>query len=483
MSAADLRAALESWGVDPADLADEHASLLASGVLDSLALFNLSMWLEQQIGAPIDPTSFEVAREWDSIAAILRFIETQRAAPAEGLVLTPAAATEPPERPAPGEATTPHASGDDAGPYRIERYSEQHLPAIGELMTALWSPDALLNREVFRWKYVENPFDAEPLVYLALRDDRVVGMRAFCGSAWRAAGGAMRNLAVADDFVVAEDDRNHGLLARFTDAATADLGARGQHAFLSLSALRVTRLQLLASGSRSLGVLPTVALRPAWLRALDAVASLAKKTPVLWRAADRLEAIEPASRAFERLDQFGKALPLDDGGHAEVGTAPDPAEFAAFVARLTQDERLRHMRDERFFAWRYRNPLHDYRVISARDAAGRLRGYIVLQRGRSAFADQRRVNLVDWAGDSEAVWAGLIQAAVRGGRIAELVTWRNGDAATNRQIDALGFIPADAHQAERGLPCALVREFGEGVHHPLPELGQWDLRMAYTSFA
>ncbi|WP_341891218.1 acyl carrier protein [Variovorax sp. YR752] len=474
VSAAVLRAALESWGVDPADLADDHASLLASGLLDSLALFNLSMWLEQQIGAPIDPTSFDVAREWDSVAAILRFIETQRAVAPQGLAPAPVSTP---------VAAMPPASGGDAGPYRIERYQAQHLPAIGELMKALWSPDALLNREVFRWKYAENPFDAEPLVYLALRDDRVVGMRAFCGSAWHSAGGAARNLAVADDFVVAEDDRNHGLLARFTDAAMADLGARGQHAFLSLSALRVTRLQLLASGSRSLGVLPTVALRPAWLRALDAAAGVVKKTPVLWRAAERLAAVEPASQAFERLDQFGKALPLQDGGRAEVGMAPDPAEFAALVERLTQDGRLRHRRDERFFAWRYRNPLHCYRVVSMRDAAGRLRGYIVLQRGRSAFADQRRINLVDWAGESEAVWGALIQAAVHAGRIAELVTWRNGDAATNRQIDALGFLPADEHQAERGLPCALVREFGVGLRDPLPELGQWDLRMAFTSFA
>jgi acyl carrier protein len=52
--------------------------LIESGQFDSLALFNLVVWIEQQIGATIDPTSVDVAAEWNSVNDILSFIERQR---------------------------------------------------------------------------------------------------------------------------------------------------------------------------------------------------------------------------------------------------------------------------------------------------------------------------------------------------------------------------------------------------------------------
>ena len=52
--------------------------LIASGLFDSLALFNLMVWIEERVGAPIDPTAFDLSKEWDTVNDIVRFVERQR---------------------------------------------------------------------------------------------------------------------------------------------------------------------------------------------------------------------------------------------------------------------------------------------------------------------------------------------------------------------------------------------------------------------
>ncbi len=57
---------------------DEDPSLLRSGLIDSMALFHLVGWIEQQTGAAIDPGSLDIASEWDTVSGILRFVEERR---------------------------------------------------------------------------------------------------------------------------------------------------------------------------------------------------------------------------------------------------------------------------------------------------------------------------------------------------------------------------------------------------------------------
>ncbi len=60
-------------------LADD-TSLIASGLVDSLVLFNLAAWVEHEVGRPLDLTSFILGAEWDTITDILRFIDRERVA-------------------------------------------------------------------------------------------------------------------------------------------------------------------------------------------------------------------------------------------------------------------------------------------------------------------------------------------------------------------------------------------------------------------
>ena len=69
----DLLAFLTDQGVELGDT-DDAEPLIESGRLDSLALFNLVLWIEERTGVPIDPTAFDIAQRWATVRDIVAFI-------------------------------------------------------------------------------------------------------------------------------------------------------------------------------------------------------------------------------------------------------------------------------------------------------------------------------------------------------------------------------------------------------------------------
>jgi acyl carrier protein len=57
----------------------EATPLINSGKLDSQGLFNLALFIENEIGRQIDVSAFDLAREWNTIDDIVNFIVAQRA--------------------------------------------------------------------------------------------------------------------------------------------------------------------------------------------------------------------------------------------------------------------------------------------------------------------------------------------------------------------------------------------------------------------
>lgn len=52
--------------------------LISSARLDSMGLFQLLVWIEQKIGRPINATAIDMAVEWDSVNAIIAWMEHER---------------------------------------------------------------------------------------------------------------------------------------------------------------------------------------------------------------------------------------------------------------------------------------------------------------------------------------------------------------------------------------------------------------------
>ena len=80
----DLRGLITSRMPDLTGPLGENAPLISSGVLESATLLSVALWVEDRIGKEMDLGTFDLAREWDSLNAIVDFVERHVAGPAEG---------------------------------------------------------------------------------------------------------------------------------------------------------------------------------------------------------------------------------------------------------------------------------------------------------------------------------------------------------------------------------------------------------------
>jgi acyl carrier protein/GNAT superfamily N-acetyltransferase len=434
---------VKTWASVPPSL-DDHTSLIASGLLDSLALFNLILWIEQKTGRSIDPTSVNAAAEWDTVGRILQYIQDSDAI---------------------GEARAPArpsgaARGDDRPlqrGYRIVRYTPEHKQAVAAFQTGLWSPDPSLNLRYLEWKYEQNPYADRGRIYLAWDDDRLVGMRGFYGSQWEGGVPARQMPAlVADDFLVGEHHRNRGLATRIMQAAFEDLRDSGLPFVLNLSGGTLTVLNSLAMGWKSIGT----------------PRSMHKRSVGFLR---RLQRVVSAGRPpFARFDRRGTGE-----------TRPRPDAMARLIQRIGHDGRLRQVRDQSYFDWRFRNPFREYRFLYA--GGEELDGYLVLRGSVDSFESAQTVSIVDLEAINDHVRAALLRTAVTAGAFGDLAIWAT-DTQMVEHLVALKFEPSKPEPGSFGATL-LVRmidpdlpesEWRSADGRQLLEHRNWDIRLLYS---
>ena len=77
----ELRALILEFAPEcEAELADD-TPLITSGLIESVTLLNVALWVETQIESGVEITAFDLAAEWDSVSDILTFIEKHRGPP------------------------------------------------------------------------------------------------------------------------------------------------------------------------------------------------------------------------------------------------------------------------------------------------------------------------------------------------------------------------------------------------------------------
>ena len=70
----DLLRVIRESGVElPADF-DDDTSLIRSGLVDSTALFDVVLWVEDRIAPGLDLISLELSDEWDTVRKLLAFV-------------------------------------------------------------------------------------------------------------------------------------------------------------------------------------------------------------------------------------------------------------------------------------------------------------------------------------------------------------------------------------------------------------------------
>ncbi len=464
----ELLSFLEESGISLPEGFDDDTPLLSSGVLDSLALFNLVLWIEEKTGRSLDPTKMDIVAAWDSVRMMLRYVE---GGGEDG-------------SPAPRRARV----GWSAGRIRIEPYGPEHKDAVARFQTGLWSPDVDGNRRYLEWKYEANPYADGPRIYLALDGGELVGMRGFYSSRWQVGHPTRElDLLVADDLLVRQDRRDEGIVTAVMEAAFHDLRDQGIEYVLNLSGGVVTILGSLAMGWRSAGSLGIVGRRSAGQRTRLAVRDRMLSLRFVWRYA-RSTWLQARSER-EPMARFDRSLGTTASGGVKIELTDTPRidDMAALIGELGHDGRMRHVRDAAFFEWRFRHPFYRYRFAYA--GGDRLDGFLVLKWPPARPDAGARVEIVDLEGRDGRVSTALLETVIRAGRFPELVTWRatHADPVVSA-LDRLGFRPVDLDRAAHGWPCVLVRPVDDArldedwmLHGTrLLDPSSWDMRMLYT---
>ena len=373
---------------------------------------------------------------------------------------------------------------------RIETYRPEHKRSVAKLQTRLWSSDTALNTRYLEWKYERNPYVREPLIYLALAGDEVVGMRGFHGARLEAGSPSQRFPALfGDDALIVAEYRNRGLVTRIMKAAHADLGSRGHRYVLSMgSAGRVNGLGLMTLGWRSAGGLRPMGRLSETGRRRTRLSAVVARQPLIWRFSEaRLLASADERRPFRHLDaSIAACRPMSELPLA-VERKPRLDAMVELVERLGHDGRIRQVRDRAYLAWRFDNPLSDFRFVYCGNE--RLDGYLVLGRRASDLGAFDRVYVSDLEAKDEAVRARLLAAAIDRGRLPELVTWTATLSEEKvRAFTNQGFVPVDLEEAARGFPCVLARRLPDGDNaedwmlagRRLLDLASWDVRVIFS---
>jgi GNAT superfamily N-acetyltransferase len=361
--------------------------------------------------------------------------------------------------------------------YRFVRYHPKYQEGVVQLQTALWSPDLATNANYLTWKYEQNPYLDEPLIYLALYKERVVGMRGLCGARWEIGHtGQSVSMPCAGDTTTDPEHRGRGLARQILQLTQTDTALAVFPYMLGLSAAAPVYFCALSEGWRLIGPYGTM-LHPTPL-------STMVKPGRLKNVAQRLRRHSSIEKLFSTITQLWH--PHVTLGHIQVSTEPRPADMASLVERTEKLDKIRHVRDQRYYAWRFRSPLSSYRFFYWQKNT--LDGFLVLQ--KSILSATGPTHIVEWEATNREVLTELLQAAVHDVGFGSMETW----AATLsdemlKVFCAYGFTKIESHLPEgayrpsilgRCLNAALLDKEWRLAGRLLTDLDNWDLRMVYS---
>ena len=378
--------------------------------------------------------------------------------------------------------------------YEVVRYRPDHKAEVAKLQKQLWSSDVSLNAAYLEWKHERNPYMEIPLIYLALCEGHLVGMRSMFGVRFEAGTPPEAYPGICpDDMVIAPAYRNRGLSTVLMRSVFMDLEAQGYGYVFSMSAGKITRLTSLAMGWHCVGSMKPQRWKSGRAERVLRLRSVFQRTRFLWRFADRLPYREWGREQCSIHDFCNPQgmPPRRIGSHITVERDARPREMARLISRIEYDGRVRHVRDETYLDWRFRNPIHRYLFLYWIEED--MGGYLVLQQYLSDLSDKLRVNIVDWEATSLRIQGALLRAAIRLCPFTDLNIWTVSLGSDSMKLlgDA-GFRPVMEGQEGAGVgqehPCLLVRTIPADLPGPGPSFGgrrlqdmsDWDIRMLYS---
>jgi GNAT superfamily N-acetyltransferase len=247
------------------------------------------------------------------------------------------------------------AGSDDE--YRIRRFEPGDRGEFCSLYESVF--DDAATTEWFDWKYAENPFVDHVPIFLAERDDRIVGARPFFALGTCAGDRDVLALQPGDTMVHPEH-RRQGLFSRMTERAIDVYGDHnGDHepAFFFNFPNGQSRPGYLSMGWRLVGETPI------YYRIQNPLGMCG--LPIDNRVGATLQRLTRpvAAGILDTVERFASVSTAD----VAVERRSDvPGSALAALYRADVPDRVHARRDERFYRWRFANPRWTYTTYLAR---------------------------------------------------------------------------------------------------------------------
>ena len=401
-----------------------------------------------------------------------------------------------------------------SGRCHIVKYRSEFKRRLIRLQVHLWSRDQATRAAYLEWKYDRNPYADDTYIYLAFYNKNLVGMVGAYGVKWQIGdmGQTFPGLCFAD-LVIHPHHRQRNLFPKLMTFALNDLANTNYEYVFDLSAAAHVALSLLIQGWRSLYIQTAYRtidhaakfdqLReneqklPRFADAYRQVCGYLEKLPRLvsthrWLHRNIYDLVLPRitkkQRVFVEFD--------DNAGRHKINPCVTlrktarPRAMAELAKRIGYDGRIRHVRDEQYFDWRFQNPLSEYRFLFWDN--GRLEGFLVLHMKVYPPDNNESAYIVDWDAIDGQIWNDLLQAAIRWGNFNHISIWSAAlPEDVKRLLRKAGFAFRDktgsATRDVRG-ENILVKSINQKIPQPnwimggrdLLDSTNWDLRTIYS---
>ncbi len=290
--------------------------------------------------------------------------------------------------------------------YEIVRYSRALMPQLAELRSSVWGRSRADNLAYLNWKYEQNPYLDEPVLHVALAAGRAVGMRGIFGTRWQF--GSSRSLVIpeAADFIIDRDHRGRWLDQRLVEFGRQELAEKGYPFLICTNAQPAMRHLRMIAGARRAAAYQNYCH-----------GEFSPPVESRYEASDRrmnllMRARHCVGRKLRRLkkivtfQQFDKWAASAERPFVATTTAP-LGQVSELAAQFRDSAPIQHLRDERFYRWKLRNPHSDYRFLFYQRGTSPA-GFLLLQQNVLGGA----TSIVDWATSTTDIWVELLRAVV-----------------------------------------------------------------------
>jgi len=256
-------------------------------------------------------------------------------------------------------ASSPTASRettDDEG-YTIRRFESGDTQGFLRLFEEMPTLTLGGGEAWFDWKYGDTPYLDRPPVHVAEHEGRIVGARPFMPFELRSDDRTAVGLQTADT-MVHPDHRKRGLFSRMTEQAFAD-HREGEPALMFSVPNARSRPGYLGRGAKITGAVPT------FIR-VETPSAFARERlgdGVVDRLPD--SALGGLDRLAAGYHALGRGRGDPPAGVTVERTTSVPAATLADIAQRNAPDAIHAVRDERFYEWRFANPMWEYSTYVA----------------------------------------------------------------------------------------------------------------------